>query len=243
MCETCSSPPIGRRRLLAGGLVGGLALAAAPLFAASAFAQSSGGYGTATPVTPDEAMKRLVDGNARYVAGTPQQADYSAGRLKRATGQQPFAAIVACSDSRVVPELVFDQGPGELFIVRVAGNFIDENGLASLEFATAVLGVKLILVLGHASCGAVQATITSIKDNTLPPGHLPSLVNAIRPAVYDAMRSNPADLLAAASDMNVKMNAKLAQTAAPILSERAAAGQLKSAAAMYDIGTGKVNFL
>lgn len=242
MCETCSSPSIGRRRLLAGGLAGGLALAAAPLFAASAFAQS-GGYGTAVPVNPDEAMKRLVDGNARYVAGTQQNADYSAGRLKRATGQQPFAAIVACSDSRVVPELVFDQGPGELFIVRVAGNFIDENGLASLEFATAVLGVKLILVLGHASCGAVQATITSIKDNTLPPGHLPSLVNAIRPAVYEAMRSNPPDLLAAASDMNVKMNAKLAQTATPILSERAGAGQLKSASAMYDIGTGKVTFL
>ncbi len=242
MCETCSSPSIGRRRLLAGGLAGGLALAAAPLFAASAFAQS-GGYGTAAPVNPDEAMKRLVDGNARYVAGTQQNADYSAGRLKRATGQQPFAAIVACSDSRVVPELVFDQGPGELFIVRVAGNFIDENGLASLEFATAVLGVKLILVLGHASCGAVQATITSIKDNTLPPGHLPSLVNAIRPAVYEAMRSKPSDLLAAASDTNVKMNAKLAQTAAPILSERAAAGQLKSAGAMYDIGTGKVTFL
>ncbi len=241
MCETCSSPSISRRGLLAGGLASGLALAAAPLFAASAFAQS--GYGTATPVNPDEAMKRLVDGNARYVAGTQQNADYSAGRLKRAMGQAPFAAIVACSDSRVVPELVFDQGPGDLFIVRVAGNFIDENGLASLEFATAVLGVKLILVLGHASCGAVQATITSIKDNTLPPGHLPSLVNAIRPAVYEAMRSNPSDLLAAASDVNVKMNAKLAQTATPILSERAAGGQLKSASAMYDIGTGKVTFL
>ncbi|MFG1358021.1 carbonic anhydrase [Xanthobacter pseudotagetidis] len=235
MCEKCSPRTIGRRGLLAGGL----ALAAAPLLASSAFAQTS----PAAPVSPDEALKRLVEGNARYVANKPLNVDHSADRVMRSRGQRPFAAIVACSDSRVVPELVFDQGPGELFIVRVAGNFINEDGLASLEFGAAVLGVKLVVVLGHTSCGAVEATITSIRDKTLPPGHLPSLVNALRPAVYDAMRSNPSDLLAAATAQNAKLNAKLAESTTPILSAQAATGNLKSAAAVYDIGTGKVSFL
>lgn len=236
MCEKCPTQPIGRRGVLAGGL----ALAAAPLFAAvPAFAQAT----TPAAVSPDEALKRLIDGNARYVAGTPQNADYSADRLKRSQGQRPFASIVACSDSRVVPELVFDQGPGDLFVVRVAGNFINEDGLASLEFGAAVLGSKLIVVLGHTACGAVDATIASIRDNTLPPGHLPSLVNALRPAVYDAMRGKPADLLAAATEQNAKLNATMAQTATPILSAQAAAGKLKSAAGVYDIATGKVTFL
>lgn len=235
MCEKCSPRTIGRRGLLAGGL----ALAAAPLLATSAFAADT----TPAPVSPDEALKRLMDGNARYVANKPINTDHSADRFQRSRGQRPFAAIVACSDSRVVPELVFDQGPGELFVVRVAGNFINEDGLASLEFGAAVLGLKMILVLGHTSCGAVDATIQSIKDRTLPPGHLPSLVNALRPAVYDVMASNPSDLLAAATAQNAKLNAKKAETATPILSAQAAAGKLKSAAGVYDIATGKVTFL
>lgn len=240
MCETCTPQMIGRRGVLARGLAGGLALAAAPLLAASsAFAQTS----APTPVSPEDALQRLIEGNTRYVTNTSLNADYSAGRLKRAQGQQPFAAIVSCSDSRVAPELVFDQGPGELFVVRVAGNFINEDGLASLEYGAAVLGIKLILVLGHTSCGAVGATIKSIKDNTLPPGHLPSLVNALRPAVYDVMRSDPGDLLAAATAQNAKLNATRAQSAGPILAAQAAAGQLKAAAGVYDIATGKVSIL
>jgi carbonic anhydrase len=139
------------------------------------------------PVTPDEALQRLIDGNARYVANAPINTDHSVGRSNRALGQQPFAAIVSCADSRVAPELIFDQGPGELFVVRVAGNFINEEGLASLEYGAAVLGIKTIVVLGHTSCGAVDATIKSVQDDTLPPGHLPSLVNAIRPAVEQAI--------------------------------------------------------
>lgn len=235
MCENCPTPTIGRRGLLAGGL----ALATAPLLATFAFAQAS----PTAPVSPDEALKRLVEGNARYVANTPLYADYSADRVQRSRGQQPFAAVVTCSDSRVVPELVFDQGPGDLFVVRVAGNFINEDGLASLEYGAAVLGIKLIVVLGHTSCGAVEATIKSIKDNALPPGHLPSLVNAIRPAVYDVMGGNPSDLLAAATAQNARLNAALAGSAAPILSAQAAAGKLKSSAGIYDIATGKVSLL
>ncbi|MEP4424304.1 MAG: carbonic anhydrase, partial [Nitratireductor sp.] len=191
----------------------------------------------------DEALQRLIDGNARYVANAPINTDHSVGRSNRALGQQPFAAIVSCADSRVAPELIFDQGPGELFVVRVAGNFINEEGLASLEYGAAVLGIKTIVVLGHTSCGAVDATIKSVQDDTLPPGHLPSLVNAIRPAVEQAIADGSSDLLAAATARNAKLNAEAAQTAAPILSDLSASGRLKAVAGVYEIATGKVDFL
>lgn len=235
MCQTISDKGVSRRNLLGGSL----AIVATGVVALPADAQTE----EATPVSPDEALQRLVDGNARYVANAAINTDYSVGRAARAEGQQPFAAVVCCSDSRVAPELLFDQGPGALFVVRVAGNFINEDGLASLEFGAAILGLKLIVVLGHSSCGAVRATISSIEDKALPPGHLPSLVNAIRPAVYDAMTDNPEDLLVAATARNAEINAKRAQTEGPILSELHEAGILKSAAGVYEISTGKVTFL
>lgn len=195
------------------------------------------------PVTPEEALQRLIDGNARYVANAAINTDHSVGRVARAKGQQPFAAIVCCSDSRVAPELVIDPGPGSLFVVRVAGNFIYGGGLASLEFGAAVLVLKLIVILGHDACGAVDATVSSIQDNTLPPGHLPSLVNAIRPAVYDAMVGNPDDLLTAATAQNAVNIAERATAEGPILSELATSGDLMSAAAVFEIATGEVTFL
>lgn len=235
MCQDCTKGTISRRGLFAGGL----ALTLAASSGSGAFAQSS----EAPPATPDEALKRLIDGNARYVANSPINTDHSVGRSARSIGQQPFAAVVTCSDSRVVPELIFDQGPGDLFVIRVAGNFINEDGLASLEYGAAVLGIKAIVVLGHTSCGAVTATIESIQDKVLPPGHLPSLVNAIRPAVYDVIGDNPADLLAAATAQNARLNAEKAAVADPILSDFHASGKIKSAAGIYDIATGKVAFL
>lgn len=204
-----------------------------------AFAQE---VSAVAPVSPEEALQRLVDGNARYVANAAINTDHSPTRASRAAGQQPFAAIVSCSDSRVAPELIFDQGPGELFVVRVAGNFVSEEGLATLEYGVAVLGIKTIVVLGHSSCGAVDATIKSIADNELPPGHLPSLVNAIRPAVYDVMGDAPDDLLAAATAQNAKLNAARMLSEGPILSAAAAAGKLGAAAGVYEIATGEVTF-
>lgn len=235
MCQDCSKKTISRRGLFAGGL----ALTVAGASASRTVAQSP----EAPPTTPDEALRRLIDGNARYVANTAINTDHSATRTARAQGQQPFAAIVACADSRVVPELIFDQGPGDLFVIRVAGNFINDDGLASLEYAAAVLGIQTIVVLGHTSCGAVGATIKSIQDKTLPPGHLPLLVNAIRPAVYDVMPDNPADLLAAATARNAKLNAEKSASADPILAELHASGKINSVAAVYDIASGKVDFL
>ena len=235
MCDQCDRGTLGRRGLL----MGGLALSLAVPFGGRAFAQT-----TATPpASPDEAIQRLMDGNARYVANTPNNADHSVTRNTRAAGQSPFAAIVACADSRVVPELIFDQAPGDLFVVRVAGNFLSEDGIASLEFAAAVLGVQAVMVLGHTSCGAIRATIDSIRDNELPPGHLPSLVNAIRPAVYNAMQQNPEDLLTAATAENAVYNARIAAETGPILSEMNESGTVKSLAGVYDIATGKVEFL
>lgn len=130
-------------------------MAATLPFQASAVAQVA----DKMPATPDEALRRLKDGNARYVSNTEINTDHSVGRAIRAGGQAPFAAIVSCADSRVAPELIFDQGPGDLFVIRVAGNFVNEDGLASLEYGALVLGIKTIIVLGHSSCGAVEATI------------------------------------------------------------------------------------
>ncbi|WP_245566197.1 carbonic anhydrase [Stappia stellulata] len=124
----------------------------------------------AAPDSPEAALQRLMDGNARYVDNAAINTDHSVTRAARAQGQQPFAAIVTCSESRVAPELIFDQGPGDLFVIRVAGNFISEEGLATLEYGVAVLGIKTIVVLGHTACGAVEATIASINDRELPPG-------------------------------------------------------------------------
>lgn len=239
MCQECDTVNVSRRGLIAGGM----ALSLAAPFVAQAAAQEKVADDVAAPVSPEEALQRLIDGNARYVANAPINTDYSVDRVSRATSQRPFAAIISCSDSRVAPELVFDQGPGELFVIRIAGNFLSEEGLATLEFGVAVLGIKTVVVLGHTGCGAVVATITSITDNELPPGHLPSLVNAIRPAVYDVMADDPTDLLAAATAQNAKLNAERSLTVGPILSAAAAAGTLSAKAGIYDILTGKVEFL
>jgi len=238
MSQTCRIPKFSRRGLMAGGLAGIGALAAAP-----AIAQSASAAPAPAPSTPQEALQRLIDGNARYVANASINTDHSVARATRAEGQQPFAAVVACSDSRVAPEILFDQGLGDLFVVRVAGNFINEDGLASLEFGAAVLGVKLIVVLGHSACGAVDATIKSVETRELPPGHLPSLVEAIRPAVYDVLPEKPANLLDAAIAQNARLNAGKATASGPILAELHEQGSLRSLAAVYDIGTGKVSFL
>jgi carbonic anhydrase len=236
MCENCAASP-SRRRFLQGAVAvaGTLALPAVALGAEPGPAPN--------PVSPDDALKRLADGNARYAANTSSNRDYSAGRVARSLGQYPFATVISCADSRVAPEFIFDQGPGELFVIRVAGNFVNEDGLASVEYGTAVLGVKLIVVLGHSSCGAVDATIKAVKDGAVLPGHLPSLVAAIRPSVEEAIAEKPADLLAAATVNNVRHNVEYLQKADPILAGPVAAGQVKVVGGVYDIATGKVTMV
>jgi carbonic anhydrase len=236
MCQKCVANGLSRRSLIRGGAAALAMAATVPLH--SIVAQAA----DADPGSPDEAIQRLMDGNARYVANAPINTDFSHDRAERAQGQAPFAAIISCADSRVAPEVVFDQGPGDLFVVRVAGNFINEDGLASLEYGSLVLGIKTIVVLGHSACGAISATIDVVKNGTKLPGHLPSLIDAIKPAVEAAMATKPDDLLAAATAENAKLNAEYAATATPILSEAQKAGKLKTTSGFYDIATGKVTF-
>src|SRR4029450_10115363 len=134
-------------------------------------------------LAPDASLDRLLEGNSRYVKGVTLRHDFKQEREALAEGQNPYAAILSCADSRIAPEYAFDSGRGDLFVWRVAGNFANDDTVASMEYAVAVLGTPMILVLGHDSCGAVDATIKSLKDNTPPPGHIPSLVAAIAPAV------------------------------------------------------------
>jgi carbonic anhydrase len=244
MCENCvarhlSSPPsrrsllgLGAALALAGGMAGGVSMAS-PQAARPA----------ADVPTGEEALKRLMAGNARYVANQPRHRDFSAGRAARASSQHPFASIVGCADSRLAPELTFDQSAGDLFVVRVAGNFVNEDGLASLEFGAAVLQSPLILVLGHTRCGAISATIDAVKNGTQLPGHLPALVNAIRPAVVEAQKAGAADMLEAATEANVRLNVERLKTAAPILAQRVAEKKLTVVGGVYDLATGKVKLI
>ena len=231
MCKQCDLARFTRRGLLTAGLV---TAAAAELPSLPAWAQSRR--------TPSVPMRRsaLAAGQCPLCRQRLDQQGLSSGRVARAKGQYPFAGIVSCANSRLAPELAFDQGPGELFVVRVAGNFVNEDGLASLEYGAMVLGVPLIMVLGHSNCGAVDATIKVVKDGTTLPGHLPSLINAIRPAVVAAQARNPADLLAEATAENVRLNVKSLLGAKPILSDLVAGGKLKVVGAVYEIATGKV---
>lgn len=191
-------------------------------------------------ISPAAALQRLQEGNARYVAGKPRVRDFSPGRAARATGQAPFAAILACADSRVAPELLFDQGLGDLFVVRVAGNVLESDGLASLEYAVHYLGVPLIMVLGHSSCGAVEAAISVDRDGSQLPGHLPGLIRAILPAVQQARQHPGAHLLERATADNVRLGVGQLSSSAPILAPAVAGGKLQVVGSVYDIPSGRV---
>ncbi|HLB97144.1 MAG TPA: carbonic anhydrase [Acetobacteraceae bacterium] len=223
------------RRALFGGGLATLALARTAFAAPSAM--------TSEGVPGDVALRQLMAGNARYAANRAQARDSDAGRAERLTAQHPIAAILSCADSRVAPEYVFDQGPGKLFVVRVAGNVLDDDGAASLEYAVKFLGVRLVVVLGHRNCGAVDAAIKTIKDGAELPGHLPGLIDAIKPAVLAAQATQPADLLAAAIAENVRQTEGHITTLTPILSAAASTGQLKVAGGVYDLANGRVNLL
>src|SRR3984885_5267504 len=185
-------------------------------------------------LTPDAALKRLLDGNARYIAGTTQRYDFRHEREALSGGQNPFAAILSCADSRIAPEFCFDTARGDVFVCRVAGNFATEEIIASLEYAVQVLNTPLIMVLGHEACGAIDATIKSIKDGTTLPGHLPSLVHALTPAV-NAVQGQPGDLLANAIRRNVALNVDRLKTATPILKSFVDDNKLHVVGGVYEL--------
>src|SRR3954469_15465987 len=168
-------------------------------------------------LSPEAALERLRQGNRRYLEGVSKRHDFKHEREALVGGQNPYAAVLSCADSRIAPEYAFDSARGDLFVCRVAGNFANDDTVASMEYGVAVLGVPVILVLGHDSCGAVDATIKSLKDNTTLPGHLPSLVNALAPAVKATMDQS-GDKLANAMRRNVVDNVAKLKSATPILS-------------------------
>jgi carbonic anhydrase len=236
LCIDCSR--LSRRHFLALGAAGAVACHGIMPAAAQQTAPTP-----PNAISPDDALKRIMDGNARYASNISANRDFSAGRMARASAQYPIVGIVGCADSRVAPEFIFDQGPGELFVVRLAGNFVDKDGLASLEYAIRFLGISLVMVLGHSGCGAVDATIKVLKDNLALPGHLPELVSFIKPAVEAAKLQNPTDLLAAATAENVRFNVTKLMASEPIVKSSLQEGKLKVVGGVYDIGTGTVNLV
>ena len=193
-------------------------------------------------LSPDAALKRLLKGNERYVEGVMRRHDFQREREALAGGQNPYAAILSCADSRIAPEYAFDSSRGDLFVCRVAGNFASEETIASLEYAVAVLDTPLILVLGHDACGAVDATIKSLKDDKPLPGHLPSLVQAIAPAVK-AVSSRGGDTLENAIRQNVIDNVAKLKSSSPILSAAVNDRKLQIAGAIYRLNSGKVELV
>jgi carbonic anhydrase len=219
------------------------AAALAPWGAGLAIAGAAPTPGTATPpnaIAPAEALKRLMDGNARYVANTPTKHDFSSGRAARVQGQHPFAQILSCADSRVPPELAFDQGPGDLFVVRVAGNVVSPDLLASLEYGAHALGAPLIMVLGHSLCGAVDAAIKVVKTKATLPGHLPGLIAPIQPAVIAAEKMQKGTLIENAVTDNVRRQVAGLKSSEPILQKLYAGKKIDIVGGVYDLATGKI---
>jgi carbonic anhydrase len=193
-------------------------------------------------LAPDAALERLRQGNSRYVEGVSLRHDFKHEREALAGGQNPYAAILSCADSRIAPEYAFDSGRGDLFVCRVAGNFANTDTVASLEYAVAVLGVPLILVLGHDSCGAIDATIKSLKDDKPLPGHMPSLVDAIAPSVK-AVSGQGGDVLGNAIRQNVIDNVAKLNSATPILNAAIEARKLRVVGGVYRLKDGKVDMV
>ncbi|HKU08389.1 MAG TPA: carbonic anhydrase [Bradyrhizobium sp.] len=193
-------------------------------------------------LSPEASLKRLLKGNERYVEGVMQRHDFKREREALVGGQNPYAAILSCADSRIAPEYAFDSSRGDLFVCRVAGNFASDETVASMEYAVAVLNTPLILVLGHESCGAVDATIKSLKDNKPLPGHLPSLVQAIAPAVK-AVSSQGGDVLNNAIRQNVIDNVVKLKSASPILDAAVKDKNIQVAGGIYRLNSGKVELV
>ena len=243
MCEMCRQNSTSRFKPSRRSVLGVAASTVGLLLANAAGAKEA----KAPPkpqnvLSPGASLERLLKGNARYVEGVSLRHDFKHEREPLVGGQNPYAAILSCADSRIAPEYAFDSGRGDLFVCRVAGNFANNESIASLEYAVAVLGAPLILVLGHDSCGAVSATIKSLKDDTTLPGHMPSLVTGIAPAVK-TVSQQAGDVLGNAIRQNVIDNVAKLGSATPILSAAVEQGKLKVAGGIYRLRNGRVEMV
>jgi carbonic anhydrase len=231
------------RRLFCGCLAGGLA------FAATAAHAQSLECAVFTPdrqkaTAPDDAIARLKAGNARFTAGKSVNCDLMAQVKQTAGDQSPYAAIVGCIDSRVPPELVFDQRIGDVFCARVAGNFVNTDILGSLEYSTKVSGAKAIVILGHNFCGAIKSAVDDVKL-----GNITALLKNFQPALAtlnkaDGHRDSHNDpLVQKVAEANARLTAASLTKRSPIIKALVDAGQLKIVAAMHDVTTGRLTWL
>ena len=230
---------IGRRHLLklvTLGSVGSLLGYAQSVEAAEL--EVSANQKNSEPVSPDAALKRLLDGNKRFMQFHPEYPNHSQARLQAvATAQRPFATLLSCADSRVPAEIIFDRGIGDLFDVRIAGNVVTPEALGSIEYAVAVLGSPLIMVLGHERCGAVTA---AVKGETLP-GQIGTFVKAIKPAIANLQSKSDEDVEnAVVANVQYQVN-KLRQS--ELLNQLVLEGKLKIIGGRYDLDTGEVTII
>jgi carbonic anhydrase len=220
-------------------LVTGLSLAFVPMVdgehSSNAFAPS--------PATPQAAIDALLAGNARYVAGKAVSHNPPAARSGLAEGQAPFAGIIRCADSRVAPEIVFDQALGELFVCAVAGNIPTPEIIASLEYGVAVLGTKIIVVMGHSSCGAVGAALEHRDDTSGLPGSLPMLIDQIVSPCALSVDLNDPNALDIAIACNAHQGIGELIKRSPVIKEAVAKGDLKIIAGVQNLKTGKFSIV
>lgn len=234
--ENITAHAVSRRRAL-----GWMALSAGAVAAGGVGAPAELHAAPYAPVsdrvrTPQQALQELTAGNRRFVAGNATMPNRSMARIREvAPSQAPFASILSCADSRVPVELVFDQGFGDLFVCRTAGNVVSPDNLASLEFGTAVLGSRALVVMGHSECGAVKAAMTA----GAVPGQISALYQFIRPGLEGA----PAGDVPAAVRTNVMRQVQLLRTSSPVLAGLMEEGKLAVEGAVYDLASGRVTML
>jgi carbonic anhydrase len=194
-------------------------------------------------ITPDAALARLKDGNQRFITGQSLHRDYPAQVKATAAGQYPFAAVLACMDSRTAPEIVFDQGIGDLFVVRIAGNYAQTDIIGSLEYAAKVAGAKLIVVMGHTECGAIKGACDNVSL-----GNLTTVIQALQPAVNDVKdiqedrTSRNKKFVRLVTEANIRRTVAKLRADSPILRDLEQSGQIKIIGALNDISTGQVFF-
>ena len=224
---------LGRRSLLAAGATA-LAATVVPATAQAA---------PAPPATFDEAVRELLRGNRRFVTGHTRHPHQNVAAIHRlAAAQDPFAVVLGCADSRVAAEILFDQGLGDIFDNRVAGNIVDDLLLGSIEYAVEHFDPPLLLVLGHERCGAVSATVDLIRSGGEAPGHIAAIVDALRPIVEPVL-AQPGDAVENGVRANVRAQVAALLAQSEIVREKVEAGHLGVAGARYDLDTGKVTLL
>lgn len=224
---------IGRRDLLKRSSIATLGLAASTLL--WRVEQAEAAELTTPSLSPDDALQKLMEGNQRFVQHQPQYPDQTAARLREvAQVQHPFATVLSCADSRVPAEIIFDQGIGDIFDVRIAGNISTPEALGSIEYAVALLGTPVLMVLGHERCGAVTAAV----QNESLPGEIGSFVRAILPAV-ERVKDKAGDTVDNAVTANVQYQIEQLKRS-PLLTEQLQSGKLKIVGGRYDLDTGTV---